>query len=266
MAEHSIPRELVALLPTDPDQQLELAHRLASLAFTSKAAQLEAENAQLRQSVMQRQSQIKALERRVTNLELEVNEAQEKARQSLEEQTKLVGEKNALINTVKKLNRDLAKLDNFKRNLLQTLQDDEDVKDQLAAGADYTSDRLVSSVLSSVHAESPAPTAAVPATPASAAPDAGANVGLSPSMYATPGSGASPDGAGARVDGKEFFRQARARLQYEQFSQFLQNIKELNAHKQDRDQTLARAKEIFGSDNADLYQAFEALLSRHLPL
>jgi len=33
-----------------------------------------------------------------------------------------LGEKNALIATVKKLNRDLAKLDNFKRNLLQSLQ------------------------------------------------------------------------------------------------------------------------------------------------
>lgn len=48
--------------------------------------------------------------------------AQEKARHSMEEQTKLVGEKNALIGTVKKLNRDLAKLDSFKRNLLQSLQ------------------------------------------------------------------------------------------------------------------------------------------------
>ena len=58
---------------------------------------------------MQRQTQIKTLERRVTNLELEAQEATEKARKSLEEQTKLVGEKNALINTVKKLNRDIAK-------------------------------------------------------------------------------------------------------------------------------------------------------------
>lgn len=61
------------------------------------------------------------------NLELEVKESQEKARQSLEEQTKLVGEKNQLLQTVKKLNRDVAKLENFKRSLLQQLQDDDDV-------------------------------------------------------------------------------------------------------------------------------------------
>jgi hypothetical protein len=35
-----------------------------------------------------------------------------------------------------------------------------------------------------------------------------------------------------RLDGKEFFRQARNRLSYEQFSAFLANIKELNGHRQ----------------------------------
>ena len=57
-----------------------------------------------------------------------MKESQEKARQSLEEQTKLVGEKNQLLQTVKKLNRDVAKLENFKRSLLQQLQDDDEVR------------------------------------------------------------------------------------------------------------------------------------------
>ncbi|CAL4998569.1 unnamed protein product [Urochloa decumbens] len=35
-----------------------------------------------------------------------------------------------------------------------------------------------------------------------------------------------------RIDGKEFFRQARTRLFYEQFGAFLANIKEFNAEKQ----------------------------------
>jgi hypothetical protein len=80
--------------------------------------------------------------------------------------------------------------------------------------------------------------------------------------------GSSPRGSGVdgnRVDGKEFFRQARARLSYENFSQFLQNIKELNAHKQTRQETLSRAAEIFGDHNSDLYHTFETLLVKHLP-
>lgn len=68
-----------------------------------------------------------------------------------------------------------------------------------------------------------------------------------------------------RVDGKDFFKQARSRLEYEQFAEFLTNIKELNAGKQTREETLERAHDIFGTGNNDLYESFQALLSRHLP-
>lgn len=278
----TIPKEIMAVLPTDPNEQLEMSHRIANLAFSQKVCVLEAENNQLRQTLMQRQSQIKALERRVTNLELEVNDAQEKARHSMEEQTKLVGEKNALIGTVKKLNRDLAKLDSFKRNLLQSLQDEDETVPggaTMTPARDLSSDRLVNSVLSSSAAApnaalppatpprsyatpaAPTPVSTMPISTSSAAPPA--PKALSPTFGASPAAGS--DGS-PRVDGKEFFRQARSRLAYEQFSQFLQNIKELNAHRQTREETLKKAQEIFGSENGDLYQSFESLLSRHLPL
>ncbi|PHT69519.1 hypothetical protein T459_24623 [Capsicum annuum] len=65
-----------------------------------------------------------------------------------------------------------------------------------------------------------------------------------------------------RIDGKEFFRQARSRLSYEQFSAFLTNIKELNAQKQSREETLRKAEEIFGMENKDLYLSFQGLLNR----
>uniref|UniRef100_A0A7N2LGN2 At4g15545-like C-terminal domain-containing protein n=1 Tax=Quercus lobata TaxID=97700 RepID=A0A7N2LGN2_QUELO len=67
-----------------------------------------------------------------------------------------------------------------------------------------------------------------------------------------------------RIDGKEFFRQARSRLSYEQFSAFLVNIKELNAQKQTREETLRKAEEIFGTDNKDLYLSFQGLLNRNV--
>ncbi|XP_055823079.1 uncharacterized protein At4g15545-like isoform X4 [Solanum dulcamara] len=65
-----------------------------------------------------------------------------------------------------------------------------------------------------------------------------------------------------RADGKEFFRQARSRLSYEQFSAFLANIKELNAQKQSREETLKKAEQIFGTDNKDLYLSFQGMLNR----
>lgn len=45
----------------------------------------------------------------------------------------------------------------------------------------------------------------------------------------------------------------RARLSYEQFSQFLVAIKDLNAGRTSREDTLASAKALFGSNNTDLY-------------
>jgi hypothetical protein len=41
-------------------------------------------------------------------------------------QSKLAAEKAALVNTVRKLNRDVAKLEGFKRNLLHSLQASEE--------------------------------------------------------------------------------------------------------------------------------------------
>lgn len=70
-------------------------------------------------------------------------------------------------------------------------------------------------------------------------------------------------GCTPRIDGKEFFRQARSRLSYEQFSAFLANIKELNAQKQSREETLRKAEEIFGMDNKDLLLFFQRLINRN---
>lgn len=67
-----------------------------------------------------------------------------------------------------------------------------------------------------------------------------------------------------RVDGKEFFRQVRSRLSYEQFGAFLANVKELNSHKQTKEETLRKADEIFGPNNRDLYTIFEGLMTRNV--
>ncbi|KAJ6990527.1 hypothetical protein NC653_018939 [Populus alba x Populus x berolinensis] len=80
----------------------------------------------------------------------------------------------------------------------------------------------------------------------------------------SPPRGHSIPGRAPRVDGKEFFRQARSRLSYEQFSAFLANIKKLNGQEQTREETLRKAEEIFGTDNKDLYFSFRGLLNRNI--
>ena len=235
----------MAVLPPEPYDQLDLAHRINAYAYTQKVAVLEAEAGQLRTQASQHKNHVKTLERRIENLVMEVNDANEKTKQVIDDQSKLVAEKNALIQTVKKLNRDVAKLESLKRHLLQTLQEEEDSKDSMNLGIDLASDRMISNVLSS--ASSPVHMSQVPVTPAT-------GVGASPDAGGKP---SSPGGGGVKaspkVDGKEFFRNARSRLGYDDFSQFLQNIKELNAGRQTREETLAKAQEIFKSQNADLY-------------
>jgi len=208
----------------------------------------------------------KQLERRVASMEEELHDAADKAAMAMEERDKLTAEKTALINTVKKLNKEVAKLDAFKRNLMQTLADDgED------GAGDAAGERLVTSVLanaeSNVHKTwsraggSQAGSERSPERNYSRRTSAANSPAPSDARGALPG-----DGTDARkVDGKAFFREARARLSYEHFSEFLQNIKELNAHKQTRAETLARADDIFGESNKDLYRTFETLLVKHLP-
>ncbi|KAL0912303.1 hypothetical protein M5K25_018267 [Dendrobium thyrsiflorum] len=84
------------------------------------------------------------------------------------------------------------------------------------------------------------------------------------SAASSPPRGHSLQGRTPQIDGKEFFRQARTRLSYEQFGTFLANIKELNAHRKSRQETLAKAEEIFGTENKDLYLSFQRLLNRNV--
>ncbi|EOD26225.1 hypothetical protein EMIHUDRAFT_236932 [Emiliania huxleyi CCMP1516] len=65
------------------------------------------------------------------------------------------------------------------------------------------------------------------------------------------------------IHGQEFFRAARLRLSYEQFSAFLASIKRLNDHAQTREETVSQAGAIFGTEHRDLWLAFQGLLNRH---
>ena len=218
----------------------------------------------------------KQLERRVASMEDELHDAADKATMAMEERDKLTAEKTALINTVKKLNKEVAKLDAFKRNLMQTLADDGE--DGAGGAGDAAGERLVTSVLASADANENrfgeregryggsqtserSPERVSRRTSAAASP--ARLSAASPLGEANGGDGSSA--AARKVDGKAFFREARARLSYEHFSEFLQNIKELNAHKQTRAETLARADDIFGESNKDLFRTFETLLVKHLP-
>ncbi|GFH07692.1 uncharacterized protein HaLaN_02527 [Haematococcus lacustris] len=192
---------------------------------------VEAEAQQLREALIAKNNIIKQLERKVANMENEVAELQVKSKMAVEEQHRLGTEKGALIETVKRLNREVSRLDAFKRSLLQHLHDDEEPSGTHHYGSSQGQSQTSGSSGQYV-----------------------SNGGQYTSSKAT---------VEPRMEAKDFFRHARAQLSYEAFSQFLQAIKQHNAGLASRDDTLRSARLIFGPGATGLYDVFEGLLTRN---
>ncbi|XP_038970409.1 uncharacterized protein At4g15545-like isoform X2 [Phoenix dactylifera] len=368
-ADYHLPDEILAVIPTDPYEQLDLARKITSMAIASRVSKLELENGRMRQKLAEKDRAIAELQDKLSHLDRMFQEADARLRVAFEENIKLSKERDSLAQTSKKLARDLAKLETFKRHLMQSLNDDNssrsqetvDIRtyDQSVAKAsswkglyfglrslflpDCVSGPKSFLIVGCLHGCFPAygvedegtiscsasnivsgsaevgnmiqdatnpagqefsitppiaprltPTATPKVTSTSGSPRAysiggspnltsGAtsptnhrfdgHTGMSPwypssqqsSAASSPPRGRFMPGRTPRIDGKEFFRHVRSRLSYEQFGAFLANIKELNAHRQSREETLKKAEEIFGTDNKDLYLSFQGLLNRNLP-
>ncbi|KAF8766212.1 hypothetical protein HU200_007718 [Digitaria exilis] len=321
-----LPDAIAAALPPDPYEQLEVARKITAVAVAARASRLELEAARLRQRLADRDRVAAELAEKAARLELALRDADARLRAALDDNAKLAKERDSLAQTTKKLARDLAKLETFKRYLMQSLGDDNspiqetvDIRtcEQSVAKANSWKDGLANShpvsslsdgsnEAESVNQEVTRPfeqkltithitprltsdqapklrtaatsprrysTAVSPKlTSGATSPRLEGHMAMSPwlpsskmsSAANSPPRGHSISGRTTRVDGKEFFRQARSRLSYEQFAAFLANIKELNAHRQSQEETLRKADEIFGAENKDLFMSFQGLLSRSL--
>ncbi|CAK9860564.1 unnamed protein product [Sphagnum jensenii] len=298
--EFELPQELLSVLPSDPYEQLDVARRITAMAVAARVSKLELETGKLRVKLAEKEHIIHGLQERIGDTESTLQETSSRLSRALDEQANLANEKNMLAGQVKKLMRDVAKLETFKRTLMQSLQEDDE--NPMGEGADKRGasnsnsairrasrppSRQSSSYQKSRSTPSLTPRLTPQQTPTGSPRQQSARgsprrtmsgsdnhrIPL-PSSQPTSQSTTAPNSPPShgsmptrtpRVDGKEFFRQARNRLSYEQFSAFLSNIKELNGHRQTREETLRKADEIFGVDNKDLYIAFDGLLSRHLP-
>lgn len=328
--EFNLPDEILSVIPTDPYDQLDLARKITSMAIASRVSKLESEVGRLRQKVYDKDSLILELEHKVSHLQQAFHESDMRFKIAREDNMKLSKERDSLAMTTKKLGRDLSKLETFKRQLMQSLNEDNaspaetvDIvtcdqsvsKPYTVKGEEFnghaTQRYLTSSAESGYTTDDASKQAAqrfsmtpyiTPRLTPTGTPKNISTTG-SPIRYSAAGSpqktsgttspikaqyegrgtlsswypssqqssaanspprGRPAPGRTPRIDGKEFFRQARSRLSYEQFSAFLANIKELNAQKQSREETLRKAEEIFGMDNKDLYISFQGLLNRNI--
>ncbi|MCL7046708.1 hypothetical protein MKW94_015895 [Papaver nudicaule] len=343
-----IPEEILSALPSDPFEQLDIARKITSIALSTRVAKLESESSRLKAKVEEKDNLIAELQSQIDTLDSALSETTDKLSQIDQEKESLLKENESLSNTVRKLNRDVSKLEVFKKTLMQSLQEEDEMTPKVASqvakqiqgspnspssGSNHGEDDVAvlppsaSSSISmsqfsetensqedsanSVQADvvaaprygsqgpllasySNTPKLTPPGSPPSYAPRRTLSKPASPRRhsisFSSTGSGmfdrssiyssmpasyqtsvssspapemASQSGR-TRVDGKEFFRQVRSRLSYEQFGAFLANVKELNSHKQTREETLRKADEIFGVENKDLYTIFEGLITRNL--
>jgi len=244
-------------------------------AFRKKVKELETDNANMRQFGKEKQNQVVMLEQKVSSLETVVDDMTRRAKELAADNARVAAERDSLAENVKKLTKDMKKLDQFKRSILNTIETDDTKPDSVASNVHDQFNMGAPAAL-------PMPPVSQPASQASMSPPRGhtnaddliAQIDRSieggsrfPDIGGNAGSGSfgglDANAQAAQVDGKEFFKRARHRLSFQQFNEFPANIKKLNSHLQTRDETLDKANEIFGPENQDLHIAFTSLLSRH---
>ncbi|CAH2067869.1 unnamed protein product [Thlaspi arvense] len=285
-SDFELPDEILSVIPTDPFEQLDLAKKITSMAIASKVSNLEAEVIEMKQKLHEREVGIHELEWKASRLERDFREADSMLKMSLHENMNLRKERDSLEATANKLRCDVAKLETFKRQLIQSLSNENVSVNETEPADIRTCDQSVPRWFTPVNASeytgprlSVTPYISPWVTPTIISPRSNYAAGSPrrtsgerentilwcPSSQQSSASNSPPRAfpLSARIDGKEFFRQARSRLSYEQFRAFLANIKELNAHKQTREETLRRAGELLGAENKDLYLSFQGLVTKN---
>ncbi|GLT42037.1 hypothetical protein SLA2020_160600 [Shorea laevis] len=323
-----LPEDVLQVLPSDPFEQLDVARKITSIALSTRLSSLESESSALRGKLAEKDELIAQLQAQIESLDASLSDTADKLTRADQEKESLLKDNASLSNTVRKLQRDVSKLEVFRRTLMQSLQEDDEssgrspqfiakptpTEDDASLLSRTSSMRSQFSEMGNSFAEDRetdasrhgishglllvSQTGTPQLTPPGSPPSLSASVSptrtskpVSPrrhsmsfstsrsifddrsSILSSVSSGhhssISSSDTGShhgrtRVDGKEFFRQVRSRLSYEQFGAFLANVKELNSHKQTKEETLRKAEEIFGEDNKDLYIIFEGLMTRNL--
>uniref|UniRef100_A0A6M2EBG9 At4g15545-like C-terminal domain-containing protein n=1 Tax=Populus davidiana TaxID=266767 RepID=A0A6M2EBG9_9ROSI len=321
-----LPEDVLQVLPSDPFQQLDVARKITSIALSTRVSALESESSLLRAKLAEKDDFIAHLQAQIESLDSSLSDSSDKLSRATQEKESLLKDNASLSNTVKKLQRDVSKLEVFRKTLVQSLREDEESTagaPQIIAkptpneddatlppsryssiqskipemGNSFAEDREtdaprpgLSQILLASQINTPrfTPPGSPPSFSASVSPTrtskpvspkrqsmsfsitrsmddrSSAFSSISSSQHSSMSSDAGSQAGRTRVDGKEFFRQVRTRLSYEQFGAFLANVKELNSHKQTKEETLRKAEEIFGSDNKDLYTIFEGLITRNV--
>lgn len=84
--EFELSQEVLAVLPSDPYEQLDVARRITAMAVATRMSKLEAETGKLRQKLTEKEHVILGLQERVAEAEATLEETNARFSQSMEEQ------------------------------------------------------------------------------------------------------------------------------------------------------------------------------------
>lgn len=84
-ADFHLPDEILAVIPTDPYDQLDLARKITSMAIASRVSKLESEVGRLRQKVNEKDRTIEDLQMKVSQLESLFRDSDSRRRVALDE-------------------------------------------------------------------------------------------------------------------------------------------------------------------------------------
>merc|ERR1711959_712232 len=124
---------VLSSLPADAEQQLEVGLHVLRHAFRKKVKELETDNANMRQFGKEKNNQVVMLEQKVASLEGVIDDMTRRAKELAAENARVAAERDALAENVKKLTKDMKRLDHFKRSILNTIETDTDASGAPAA-------------------------------------------------------------------------------------------------------------------------------------
>ncbi|SBS83740.1 conserved Plasmodium protein, unknown function [Plasmodium malariae] len=109
-------------LPSDADEQLALGFKIVTNAYKTRVTSQEAEIRSLKGQLTEKLEQLSSIQKKYSNLEVQLIESTQRGNQ-------LADENKQLITTIKKLNRDIDRLENLKKAVLNSIQEEHEVED-----------------------------------------------------------------------------------------------------------------------------------------
>ncbi|CDR96335.1 hypothetical protein, conserved [Babesia bigemina] len=231
-------------LPSDADEQLALGFRIISNAYKTRVTSLEAEIRTVRAAVAEKSEHLAAFQKKYSSLEVQLIECTQRGNQLAEENRNLVAQ-------IKKLQRDINRLETLKRAVLHSIQ--EDGTDVEADHRYYNADDLLHSA---------APRTMIELSGADTVESAfikrfGGKPGFSGTTSTTPTTNMNYEKG--TVDGRNFLNVARATLNPDDMNGILSIIKKFNGQQLSKENALASARQLLGENNAKLYEEFKQL-------